>query len=217
MDVIKAHIPAGHPNRPGRKLDALKAIVIHYTQNDNPGATDTMNVKYIGRKYVKKDAKSYEVDGVTPFRFGSAHVFCDMDSVTEAIPLDEVAWGCGDKNYKGGYQRIAEKVFKRRQNFETVSVEICNNDVIKDSLEDWEAAVEIAKIWVINFMNTYNLKLDVDGSMAPQLVETSPPAGTVLLLRHYDITGKICPKRFVYVPKEWKDFISEIAEEVACV
>ena len=217
MDVIKAHIPAGHPNRPGRKLDALKAIVIHYTQNDNPGATDTINVKYIGRKYVKKDAKSYEADGVTPFRFGSAHVFCDMDSVTEAIPLDEVAWGCGDKNYKGGYQRIAEKVFKRRQNFETVSVEICNNDIIKASLEDWKGAVENAKQWVVEFMNSYNLKLDVDGSMAPQTVETPPPAGTVFLLRHYDITGKICPKPFVDVPKEWKDFIAKIAERVACV
>ena len=89
--------------------------------------------------------------------------------------------------------------------------------MIKDSLEDWDAAEEIAKIWVINFINTYNLKLDVDGSMAPQLVETPPPAGTVLLLRHYDLTGKICPKRFVDVPKEWKEFISEIAEEVVCI
>lgn len=217
MDVIKAHISAGHPNRPGTKLSTLKAIVIHYTQNDNPGATDTMNVKYIGRKYVKKDNKKYEADGVTPFQFGSAHVFCDMDSITEAIPLDEVAWGCGDKNYKGDYQRIAEKVFKRRQNFETVSVEICNNDVIKNSPEDWEAAVENAKQWVIEFMNTYNLKLDVDGSMAPQAVDDPPPAGTVFLLRHYDITGKICPKPFVDTPKEWKEFIAEIAEQVACV
>lgn len=215
MDVIKAHISAGHPNRPGTKLSALKAIVIHYTQNDNPGATDTMNVKYIGRKYVKKDKKKYEADGVTPFRFGSAHVFCDMDSVTEAIPLDEVAWGCGDKNYKGGYQRIAEKVFKRRQNFETVSVEICNNNVIKDSAEDWEKAVANAYNWVADFIHLYNLKIDITGSLYPQAVDTSPLAGTVLLLRHYDITGKICPKPFVDAPKEWDKFIKIVAEKVS--
>lgn len=214
MDVIKAHIPKGHPNRPGTKLSALKAVVIHYTQNDNPGATDTMNVKYIGRKYVKKENKSFESDGVTPFRFGSAHVFCDMDSVTEAIPLDEVAWGCGDKNYKGGYQRIAEKVFKRRQNFETVSVEICNNDVIKNSPIDWEQAVGNALQWVITFLQEYNLKVDFTGSIYPQAVEEAPEAGKILLLRHYDITGKICPKPFVDQPKEWEKFIKEVARQV---
>lgn len=215
MDVIKAHIPAGHPNRPGTQLSALKAIVIHYTQNDNPGATDTINVKYIGRKYVKKDVKSYEADGVTPFRFGSAHVFCDMDSITEAIPLDEVAWGCGDKNYKGGYQRIAEKVFKRRQNFETVSVEICNNDVIKNSSDDWDKACHNAVTWVSEFITQYNLKIDITGSLYPQAVETAPPTGTILLLRHYDITGKICPKPFVDDQRLWEIVIKRIAEKVS--
>jgi len=215
MDVVQAHIPARHPNRPGIKLRALKAIVIHYTQNDNPGATDTMNVKYLGRKYVRKEVegkeKSFESDGVTPFRFGSAHVFCDTDSITEAIPLDEVAWGCGDKNYKGGYQRISEKVFKFRQNYETISVEICNNDVIKDSMEDWEMAVENAKQWVIEFLDTYGLTVDKVGSLFPQGVNEAPPAGTVLILRHYDITGKNCPKPFLDAPSEWKRFVEEVA------
>lgn len=214
MEVIRAHISAGHPNRPGTKLSALKAIVIHYTQNDNPGATDTMNVKYIGRKYVKKDGKSFEADGLTPFRFGSAHVFCDMDSVTEAIPLDEVAWGCGDKNYKGGYQRIAEKVFKRRQNFETISVEICNNDAIKNSSEDWDRAVSNALQWCVTFLQQYNLKVDFTGSLYPQAVEEAPETGKILLLRHYDITGKICPKPFVDQQKDWEMFVKEIARQV---
>lgn len=214
MEVIKNHIPFGHPNRPGKKLEALKAIVIHYTQNDRPGATDTMNVQYIGRKYVKKDGKSFESDGVTPFRFGSAHVFCDTDSVTEAIPLDEVAWGCGDKNYKGGYQRIAERVFKRRQNYETISVEICNNDVIKDSDEDWQAAVENAQNWLIEFLLSFNLKVDKVGSLYPQGVDEAPEPGTILLLRHYDLTGKICPKPFVDITADWKQFVNTVAEKV---
>lgn len=214
MNVTQAHIPIPHPNRPGKKLEALKAIVIHYTQNDRPGATDTMNVQYIGRKYVKKEGKSFESDGVTPFRFGSAHIFCDMDSVTEAIPTDEVAWGCGDRNYKGGYQRIAEKVFKRRQNYETISVEICNNDVIKDSPQDWEAAVGNALQWVVTFLKTYNLKIDKVGSLFPRGVDEAPEAGTVLLLRHYDITGKICPKPFIDNPSAWKYFVEAVAEQV---
>jgi len=212
MDVVQAHLPSGHPNRPGTKLRALKAIVIHYTQNDNSGATDTANVKYIGRKYVlNTEGKKFEADGKTPFRFGSAHIFCDMDSVTEAIPTDEVAWSCGDKNYKGGYQRISEKVFKFRQNYESIGIEICNNNVIKDSLEDWEAAVENAKNWLIEYLFSFNLKVDKIGSLFPQGVNEAPEAGTVLLLRHYDITGKICPKPFIDNPADWKKFVEEVA------
>lgn len=188
--------------------------MIHYTQNEEPGATDTMNVKYIGRKFTRVDGKSFEADGVTPFRFGSAHVFCDMDSVTEAIPLDEVAWGCGDKNYKGGYQRIAGKVFKFRQNYETISVEICNNNVIKGSDEDWKKAVENAKQWVIAYLNSYGIAVDREGSLNPQNVEEPPAPGAVLLLRHYDITGKACPKPFLDAPDLWVQFIEEIVAQV---
>ena len=214
MDVIQLHIPLQHPNRPGTKLRALKAIVIHYTQNEEPGATDTMNVKYIGRKFARVNGKSFEADGVTPFRFGSAHVFCDMDSVTEAIPLDEIAWGCGDKNYKGGYQRIADKVFKFRQNYETINVEICNNNAIKGSDEDWKKAVENAKQWVIAYLNSYGIAVDREGSLNPQNVEEPPAPGAVLLLRHYDITGKACPKPFLDNPDSWVQFIEEIVAQV---
>lgn len=229
MDVVQNHIPVGHPNRPGTKLRALKAIVIHYTQNDSPGATDTANVKYIGRSWEKgtywSKSKNEPVDGPIEkgstgkgdkglgigFRYGSAHIFCDMDSITEAIPTDEVAWGTGDRNYKGGFQRIAEKVFKFRQNYESIGIEICNNDVIKDSLEDWETAVENAKLWLIEYLLTFNLKVDKVGSLFPQGVNEAPPAGTVLLLRHFDITGKLCPKPFIDTPADWKRFVEEVA------
>lgn len=214
MDVIKAHIPKGHPNRPGTKLSTLKGIVIHYTQNDRPGATDTMNVNYIGRKFVIKDGKKYEADGETLFSFGSAHIFCDMDSITEAIPVYEVAWGCGDKHYKGGYQRIAEKVFKRRQNFETISVEICNNDVIKNSSLDWDKAVENALRWVVTFLHECALKVDINSSLKPQLVDGPLESGKILLLRHYDLTGKICPKPFIDDTKAWEAFVKEVAIQV---
>ena len=232
MDVIKAHIPAGHPNRPGKKLEALKAIVIHYTQNDNPKATDTMNVKYIGRTweqgYYWSESKKVAVIGPIEagssgkgpnnygigFRYGSAHVFCDMDSVTEAIPLDEVAWGCGDKNYKGGYQRVAEKIFKRRQNYQTVSVEICNNDAVKNSDIDWQTAVENAKKWVVEYLTSHNIKVSVEGSLNPQLIDEMPADGSILLLRHYDVTGKKCPAPFVDSQEDWKNFVSSVAEQV---
>lgn len=214
MNVVKKHIPKGHANRPGRKLDALRAIVVHYTQNAHPGATAAMNVRYIGRDYLVVNDKKFEADGTTPFRFGSAHIFCDMNMVIEAIPLDEVAWSVGDKSYKGGYQRIAEKMFKRRQNFETISVEICNNDVIKNSDEDWNGAVENAKKWIIKFMNEHNYMLAFTESLYPQTVTEPPTVGRLLLLRHYDVTGKLCPKPFVEDSKAWDKFIIDVANGV---
>jgi len=215
MNLILANIAEGHPNRPGKKLEALKAIVIHYTQNEESGATDTMNARYIGRKYIRNDSGTFEADGKTPFRYGSAHVFCDMDSVTIAIPTDEVAWGCGDKNFHGGYKVVATAVFNKRQNYQTVSVEICNNDVIKNSDKDWKAAVENAKMWVISFLKSKNLIVDVTGSLKPQNLKTSPEEGIVLLLRHYDITGKNCPAPFVADVEAWESFINEVADAVA--
>lgn len=233
MKTIEGYIPSGHPNRPGKKLEALKAIVIHYTQNENPAMSDTMNVKYIGRrwengKYWSK-SKGVAVEGTIEagsmgkgenglgiqFHYGSAHVFCDMDSVTLAIPIDEVAWGCGDRNFHGGFQKIAESVFKRRQNFQTVSVEICNNDVIKNSDEDWNASVANAKQWTINFLKSKNLIVDVTGSLEPQKLKAAPEEGIVLILRHYDITGKNCPAPFVADAEAWESFVNEVADAVA--
>lgn len=215
MKLIEGYIPAGHPNRPGKKLEALKAIVIHYTQNDNPGATDTMNVRYIGRKFIRNEKGSFEADGKTPFRFGSAHVFCDMDSVTLAIPTNEVAWGCGDKNFNGGYQPVASAVFGKRQNYQSVSVEICNNDAVKNSDEDWNGSVKNAKQWVIDFLKSRNLIVDVTGSIEPQKLKAAPDEGEILLLRHYDITGKNCPAPFVKDSNAWETFVNEVADSVA--
>ncbi len=215
MKIIEGFIPSGHPNRPGKKLEALKAVVIHYTQNEHPEATDTMNVRYIGRKYIRNETGTFESDGKTPFRFGSAHVFCDMDSITLAIPVDEVAWGCGDKNFHGGYQPVAESTFKRRQNFQTVSVEICNNDAVKNSDEDWDGAVSNARQWVIDFLKDQKLTVDVDGSLNPQKLKATPEAGKILILRHYDLTGKNCPARFVKDTEAWESFIRDISNSVA--
>jgi N-acetylmuramoyl-L-alanine amidase CwlA len=36
-----------------------------------------------------------------------------------------------------------------------------------------------------------------------------------MLLRHYDITGKVCPKPYVDDPKAWQDFKALVARKVA--
>lgn len=213
MKIIEQYIPVDHPNRPARKLEALKAVVIHYTQNDAPGMTDTKNVRWIGRRYIRNQNGIFESDGKTKFLYGSAHVFCDMNSATLAIPADEAAWACGDRHLNGGQQKAAKIVFDNRQNYRSISVEICNNDVIQNSDEDWNAAVSNAKQWVIDFLKSKNLRVDLEGSLNPQELVSAPESGNILILRHYDITGKICPAPFVEDSNAWRIFVTDVARK----
>ena len=204
-------IPLGHPNRPGIKIPEVKAIVVHYTGNNNPGATDIANLGYMGRSYVKTGNNYFEVDRVTPFRFGSAHVFCDEDSITEGIPLDEVAYGVGDRakpyteEFKG-QQPIAKVYFNNQQNFSTLSVEICNN-------ASWDKACENAIKFIRKYLKDNNLIANITLSkMLAAQDMTAPPLNgkSIPIIRHFDLSGKICPKPFVDDSNLWFNFLDKI-------
>ena len=32
------------------------------------------------------------------------------------------------------------------------------------------------------------------------------------VIRHYDVTGKICPKSFVEHPEEWEQFLADLSQ-----
>mgnify|MGYP000903184598 FL=1 len=218
MNYIIKHIDKFHPNRPCIPLQSIKAIVIHYTQNDMPQADAVFHYKYLNRPYITKINEQqkklfFEKDGITPFRYGSAHVFCDMNNIIETIPLNEVAWSCGDKNYKRDYKPIAYNIFQKKQNYQTINVEICNNDIIKKSQIDWQGAVENAKLFIKDYLRKNNLKIDIEKSLNPQIVKPIElKENNILLLRHFDITGKICPKPFIDSIEEWQNFIKSFTD-----
>ena len=194
MKIEQNLIPLYHPNRPGIKLETVKAIVIHYTGNSEPGADAMANIKYIGRKYIKKMNTFFEFDTIG-FRYGSAHIFCDENCVRQAIPLDEVAWSCGDRpqpytSVFKGQLPLAKQLFDNRQNYQTISVEICNN-------ENWIKACENA----IQFCQWYLSENNLFGKIS---------VGDFSILRHYDLTGKICPKPFVDDLQAWGKFLFRI-------
>jgi N-acetylmuramoyl-L-alanine amidase len=214
LQINEKLIPLGHPNRPGTKLDQLLAGVVHYTANDAPGADDLMNAAYFGRSY-KRDVtgKCLEING-KKFAFGSAHAICDMDSVTHTIPYNEVAWGCGDRQlpwdsvYKG-QKKLAHDIFGNRQNYLTVSWEICCNDQIhtsgaEDTMNDpdWEGACQVCRWEIAKFLAERKLK--------PIFELRRPGPGEFLIVRHYDLTGKNCPAPFVKSLDEWKRFQAEL-------
>lgn len=189
MQTNELYIPVGHLNRPGIKLSSHKAIIVHYTANDSPQATDTANAKYIARPYKKVGNTFYEEDGKTKFRYGSAHVFCDENSITRTIPYNEVAWGCGDRqlprdNGYNGQTKIAKDIFNYNQNYQTISVEICNNG-------NWDKACANAIEEIKILMQKFNIPI-------------------TMIFRHYDITGKQCPLPLLDNTK-WNEFKNKLS------
>jgi hypothetical protein len=200
MVINEKFIELGHPNRPGIKLKRVIARIWHGTANFNLSATDEMHEKYMGRKFKKIwNSKTnrydiFEVNG-KPFAFGGAHVYIDKDSATITAPLDEVVWGCGDRqmpyqihtpNIEGykGQRKLAYTLFNNMNNSYTWNIELCMND-----MNNWDKVLDNA----IEFVKIYMPGLDKYD------------------LRHYDLTNKICPSPFVNlkikeVDPRWVEF-----------
>jgi N-acetylmuramoyl-L-alanine amidase CwlA len=205
LKIVENFIEKGHPNRPGIKLKEVRARIWHGTANFNPGATDEMHRKYMGREYKKvwnKDKKKFdyfETNGKS-FVFGGAHVYIDKDSATIMCPLNEVVWGCGDRQmpygktegiegYKG-QRKLAYDLFNNQQNYYTINIELCMND-----MKNWDKVLDNA----IEFAKLYFKKYNVND------------------YRHYDLTNKCCPSPFVDLTiketdPDWLKFKDRIKE-----
>ena len=80
----------------------------------------------------------------------------------------------------------------RGRNFDTISIECCHPDEEGQFNEaTYEALVQLAAY----LLNTYGL-------------------GEEALLRHYEVTGKICPRYYVENPEAWETLKNDIMKEV---
>jgi hypothetical protein len=203
--INKQLLPRDHPNRSTRKLIEPRARIWHGTANFDANATDIMNAKYAGRKYVKKFDEVnkkwvyFEEDGVTIFRYGSTHVYIDIDSAIIVTPLDEETYNCGDRqlpyqdtnpNVNGykGQMKLAHDLFNNKNNLYTLSIELCMNNMKK---------------W------------DIVCSNALEFIKTYMPDPNISDYRHCEITGKNCPSPFVNlnikgVDPRWLEFKKSI-------
>ena len=127
------------------------------------------------------------------------------------MPPDEVAWACGDSRIPQSdgtmvQQPMGKKVFGGRANHFITSIEICDNG-------DWEVAANNAMQWAIDYIKGFGFMVDLEGSLTPQ--EAGPPASShVYVVRHHDITGKMCPKPFIDDQTAWVDFVTKLANGV---
>lgn len=154
-------------------------------------------IKYIVVHYTANDGDTDEGNGKyfnNYYRGASAHYFVDEDSVTQVVKDSDTAWHCNDtqKYTNGG------ATFKK----------LCNND---NSL-----GIELCSD---KTGNEYILTADTQ-SNAQELIralinEHVIPVGNVI--RHYDVSGKICPEPFVTHPEQWIAFKKGILVEPTIV
>lgn len=119
----------------------------------------------------------------------SAHYFVDENSIWQSVDDKDRAWHCG-----GGLQGSGGHAFyKKCMNSNSIGVEMCckktTNGVWYFESDTVVNTVELVKY----LMKKYNIPID-------------------RVIRHYDVTGKICPAPFIN-DSVWQQFKEKITEE----
>lgn len=160
----------------------IKENIMNITQyranKDNYTVSNRTEIKYLVIHYVgatggaEANCKYYAEN--TPK--ASAHYYVGFNGeVYQSVEDKDIAWHCGTK----GTYRHPEC---RNQN--SIGIEMCvrNNGSKADTSKDWyfedatvKSAIELAKM----IMAKYNIPID-------------------RVIRHHDVTGKICPNPYVY-------------------
>ncbi len=119
-----------------------------------------------------------------------AHYFVDDDSISISVPDDYIVWSVGGVKYEDADQAGGGKWHGICTNANSISIELC--DTVKNGKCDFtEETVNNTVRLVKKLMERYRI----------------PPENVI---RHFDVTGKICPKPFVDSEKQWKVFKEKI-------
>lgn len=186
-------LPVNKFSRPGYLRADTIGIVYHWV-----GAAGQTHV--VTARYFELLAQQDDTDN-KPDRYASAHYIIGIDgTVMRVIPDDEVAYHVGAKQYTGAAQHrlvgytgnvmMSGYGEPRTPNWCTIGIEMNHPDW---SGKFTDATLESAARLGKELLQKYLL-------------------GTHDIFRHYDITGKLCPKWFVEHETDWLSFIEDIGE-----
>ena len=158
------------------------------------GKRSNADIKYIVIHYTANDGDTDEGNGnyfANNIVGASAHYFVDDDSITRSVPDDYIAWAVGGSKYKytkGG------TFYGKCTNANSISIELC--DTKKNGVYDFtETTMKNAADLVKLLMEKYTVPVE-------------------RVIRHYDVTGKVCPKPFVDDEKAWKEFKERLVDNM---
>lgn len=184
LNYEQKHIHKNEFSRPGFELLRLQAIVVHYPAN--PGADALDHHEYF-------DDTIIEIG-----RYAGAHIFTDRFRALELIPLNEGSFGAndgGNASLKIPALRASDSRYPTRTgdgnaNLLTIHIEMCqeaDGSIHPDTIERTRLVIKMLQ------------------ERFPQLQDTKNR-----VVRHFDVTGKLCPRPFVEDDKRWQAFLESI-------
>lgn len=142
------------------------------------------SIKYIVMHYTANDGDTDEGNAhyfQGAGRRASAHYFVDENSVTQSVRDNDAAWHCG-----GDLESAHHPLRGICMNRNSLGVEMCS-DIVGGKYTITPQTVDRAVELVKYLMAKYGI--DVDH-----------------VVRHYDVTGKDCPKPWVRDESQWRKF-----------
>lgn len=120
----------------------------------------------------------------------SAHVFVGFNGdVWMSVHYEDTAWHCGAKSY----------VHAECRNSNSIGIEMCGK---KDSTGEWYFTPETVSA-TCTLVAYLACKYGID-------IKTH-------VIRHHDVTGKICPRPYVIKPDDWTKFITSACDTYAAM
>ena len=170
MKYIKAKPISYSPVR--RKRGNVLYIVIHGTANK--GDTAIANANYYKNVNIRESGSHFFVD-----RSGN---------IVKSIGMDRAAWAVGGAKWNNCNKTGGGKLYRIANNFNSVSIELCD---IVDKYPSKEQIKAVKKC--IKYIRRYcrNAKK---------------------VIRHFDVTGKHCPSSMMD-ERVWNVFLHDIGEE----
>lgn len=169
-----------------KRKQKIEYIVVHWTANVNPGATAEMNARYLQRK-----------------RSAGCHYAVDDQETIQCVPEDRVAYAVGDKKWLGFIPKPWHKGKIFNEN--SLSYEMCLGGGRNDSLIIDKTAQYVA--WQLYDKSLYRGDTILINKI--RYTRKIPDLGRVV--RHYDVSGKQCPRFYYNEPwnleKENKEFL----------
>jgi N-acetylmuramoyl-L-alanine amidase len=186
LDIEVKHIPINRFSRPGKERTATKAVVVHWVGNAGQHANETA-------RYFELLEKQDPTDEIRDVYASSQYIVGIDGKVIEVMPQNEVAYTSGGASYtEKAIEKFGKSFTKNTAqgtpNWCSISIEMCHPD---ETGIFTEQTIESTALLVKKLLNEYSLsKEDV--------------------MRHYDITGKVCPKWFVEHEDDYKKFLEMI-------
>ena len=150
------------------------------------------SIKYIVMHYTANDGDTDEGNAhyfQGAGRRASAHYFVDEDSVTQSVRDRDAAWHCG-----GALESSHHPLRGICMNRNSLGVEMCS-DIVGGKYTITPQTVDRAVELVKYLMAKYGI--DVDH-----------------VVRHYDVTGKLCPEPWVRDESLWRKFKARLTAPV---